>query len=224
MSDQYDVVVIGAGPAGYPCAIRAAQNKLKVACIDEWKNLDGSYAYGGTCLNAGCIPSKALLESTELFHRAQTEFSLSMSDYVASLVMPNLLGHLGKIAPKARVHTVPNTVIEIADQLEDNRVDCVMSVYVNEAQQPAAIRSRSLWTVDYACFMRRGHPLAGMKRLSTRTFLNAGHVDVSLAAWAAHIEIMLIARSPLMPEILWTQLQGIAIGVYAISSAMFVKD
>ena len=75
MSDQYDVVVIGAGPAGYPCAIRAAQNKLKVACIDEWKNLDGSYAYGGTCLNAGCIPSKALLESTELFHRAQTEFS-----------------------------------------------------------------------------------------------------------------------------------------------------
>src|SRR5688572_8322363 len=74
MSDQYDVVVIGAGPAGYPCAIRAAQNKLKVTCVDEWKNLDGSYAYGGTCLNAGCIPSKALLESTELFHRAQAEF------------------------------------------------------------------------------------------------------------------------------------------------------
>jgi len=75
MSDQYDVVVIGAGPAGYPCAIRAAQNKLKVACIDEWKNLDGSYAYGGTCLNAGCIPSKALLESSELYHRAQHEFA-----------------------------------------------------------------------------------------------------------------------------------------------------
>jgi dihydrolipoamide dehydrogenase len=75
MSDQYDVVVIGAGPAGYPCAIRAAQNKLKVACIDEWKNRDGSYAYGGTCLNAGCIPSKAMLESSELYHRAQTEFA-----------------------------------------------------------------------------------------------------------------------------------------------------
>ena len=74
MSEQFDVVVIGAGPAGYPCAIRAAQNKLKAACIDEWKNLDGSYAFGGTCLNAGCIPSKALLESTELYHRAQSEF------------------------------------------------------------------------------------------------------------------------------------------------------
>ena len=73
MSDQFDVIVIGAGPAGYPCAIRAAQNGLKVACIDEWRNRDGSFAFGGTCLNAGCIPSKALLESSELYHRAQTE-------------------------------------------------------------------------------------------------------------------------------------------------------
>ena len=75
MSDSYDVIVIGAGPAGYPCAIRAAQNGLKAACIDEWKNYDGSHAFGGTCLNAGCIPSKALLESSELYHRAQSEFS-----------------------------------------------------------------------------------------------------------------------------------------------------
>jgi dihydrolipoamide dehydrogenase len=76
MSDQYDVIVIGAGPAGYPCAIRAGQNKLKVACIDEWQNHDGSYAFGGTCLNAGCIPSKALLESSELYHRANAEFAV----------------------------------------------------------------------------------------------------------------------------------------------------
>ncbi len=74
MSD-YDVIVIGGGPAGYPAAIRAGQNGLKVACIDEWKNYDGSTAFGGTCLNAGCIPSKALLESSELFHRAQAEFA-----------------------------------------------------------------------------------------------------------------------------------------------------
>jgi dihydrolipoamide dehydrogenase len=72
----YDVIVIGAGPAGYPCAIRAAQNGLKVVCVDEWKNRDGTHAYGGTCLNAGCIPSKALLESTELYHRAQSEFAV----------------------------------------------------------------------------------------------------------------------------------------------------
>src|SRR5688572_3419939 len=76
MSSQYDVIVIGGGPAGYPAAIRAGQNKLKVACIDEWRNKDGSYAFGGTCLNAGCIPSKAMLESSELVHRAQHEFAV----------------------------------------------------------------------------------------------------------------------------------------------------
>ena len=74
MADRYDVIVIGGGPAGYPAAIRAAQNGLKAACIDGWKNRDGSNAFGGTCLNAGCIPSKALLESSELFHRAMHEF------------------------------------------------------------------------------------------------------------------------------------------------------
>jgi dihydrolipoamide dehydrogenase len=71
---EFDVVVIGGGPAGYPAAIRAAQNGLSTACIDEWQNHDGSRSFGGTCLNAGCIPSKALLESSELYHRAASEF------------------------------------------------------------------------------------------------------------------------------------------------------
>jgi dihydrolipoamide dehydrogenase len=74
-SDSFDVIVIGAGPAGYPAALRAAQNKLSVACIDEWKNHDGNPAFGGTCLNAGCIPSKALLESSELYARLREEFA-----------------------------------------------------------------------------------------------------------------------------------------------------
>ena len=74
MSRKFDVVVIGAGPGGYIAAIRAAQHGLSVACIDEWKNKDGKNAFGGTCLNAGCIPSKAMLESSELFHRATHEF------------------------------------------------------------------------------------------------------------------------------------------------------
>ena len=74
MSRSFDVVVIGAGPAGYIAAIRAAQHGMSVACIDEWQNRDGKYAFGGTCLNAGCIPSKAMLESSELYHRAEHEF------------------------------------------------------------------------------------------------------------------------------------------------------
>jgi dihydrolipoamide dehydrogenase len=74
-AETIDVVVIGAGPAGYPAAIRAAQNGLKVVCVDGWMNRDGGTALGGTCLNAGCIPSKALLESSELLYRARTEFA-----------------------------------------------------------------------------------------------------------------------------------------------------
>jgi dihydrolipoamide dehydrogenase len=73
MTSDFDVIVIGGGPAGYPAAIRAAQNKLKVACIDVWKNKDGSAVFGGTCTNAGCIPSKALLESSELFVKTRDE-------------------------------------------------------------------------------------------------------------------------------------------------------
>ena len=74
MSREFDVVVIGGGPGGYIAAIRAAQHGMTVACIDEWQNRDGKYAFGGTCLNAGCIPSKAMLESSELYHRAAHEF------------------------------------------------------------------------------------------------------------------------------------------------------
>ena len=68
MSDNtFDVIVIGAGPAGYVCAIRAAQLGLKTACIDAFKGKDGKQALGGTCLNIGCIPSKALLDSSKQF-------------------------------------------------------------------------------------------------------------------------------------------------------------
>jgi dihydrolipoamide dehydrogenase len=76
MASEYDVIVIGGGPAGYPAAIRAAQNKLKVALIDEWKNKDGTAVFGGTCTNAGCIPSKALLESSELYVKTKEELGV----------------------------------------------------------------------------------------------------------------------------------------------------
>lgn len=75
MSKSFDVVVIGAGPAGYVAAIRAAQLGLNVACIDKWLNHGDKPSLGGTCLNAGCIPSKALLESSELYYRAHHEFA-----------------------------------------------------------------------------------------------------------------------------------------------------
>ncbi|MDO6513478.1 MULTISPECIES: dihydrolipoyl dehydrogenase [unclassified Neptuniibacter] len=71
MSDKFDVIVIGAGPGGYVAAIRAAQLGLKTACVEKWIDEKGAAVLGGTCLNVGCIPSKALLESTHQFHNAQ---------------------------------------------------------------------------------------------------------------------------------------------------------
>ncbi|KJS04041.1 MAG: dihydrolipoamide dehydrogenase [Gammaproteobacteria bacterium BRH_c0] len=68
MSDKFDVIVIGAGPAGYVCAIRAAQLGLKTACIEKMQNSEGKGVNGGTCLNVGCIPSKALLDSSYKYH------------------------------------------------------------------------------------------------------------------------------------------------------------
>jgi dihydrolipoamide dehydrogenase len=74
MSQQFDVIVIGGGPGGYIAAIRAAQLGFKVACVDEWKNAKGGPAPGGTCTNVGCIPSKALLQSSEHYEQAAHHF------------------------------------------------------------------------------------------------------------------------------------------------------
>ena len=74
MSKQFDVVVIGGGPGGYIAAIRAAQLGFNVACIDAWQNAKGGPAPGGTCTNVGCIPSKALLQSSEHYAHAAHHF------------------------------------------------------------------------------------------------------------------------------------------------------
>ncbi|HEY3179700.1 MAG TPA: dihydrolipoyl dehydrogenase [Casimicrobiaceae bacterium] len=74
MAEPFDVVVIGAGPGGYTAAIRAAQLGFKTACVDDWSRAGGKPAPGGTCTNVGCIPSKALLQSSENFEHAQHTF------------------------------------------------------------------------------------------------------------------------------------------------------
>lgn len=76
MAQQFDVVVIGSGPGGYVAAIKAAQLGLKTAIVEKWLNKEEKPSYGGTCLNVGCIPSKALLESSEKFHQAEHDFEL----------------------------------------------------------------------------------------------------------------------------------------------------
>lgn len=101
MSQVFDVVVVGAGPAGYIAAIRAAQLGLKVACIEDWRNAAGEFALGGTCLNVGCIPSKALLASSELFEQIashSTDHGITVQG--ASIDVASMMARKSKVVTK----------------------------------------------------------------------------------------------------------------------------
>lgn len=99
MSDQqFDVIVIGAGPAGYVAAIRAAQLGLKTACVDDFTGKDGKQALGGTCLNVGCIPSKALLDSSRQFWNISHNFPVhGISVEGAKVDLGTFIGRKDKI-------------------------------------------------------------------------------------------------------------------------------
>ncbi len=98
MSEKYDVIVIGAGPAGYVAAIRAAQLGLKTACVDAFAGKDGKQALGGTCLNVGCIPSKALLDSSRQFHNLTSNFDVhGISADNPRIDVPTFIGRKDKI-------------------------------------------------------------------------------------------------------------------------------
>lgn len=109
MSDTYDLVIIGGGPGGYNCAIRAGQLGLKVACVETRKTL------GGTCLNVGCIPSKALLHATEMYEAAEKDFAgMGIKATVE-------LDHAGLMASKDK--TVDGLTQGIAYLFKKNKVD-----------------------------------------------------------------------------------------------------
>ena len=98
MSTEFDVIVIGAGPGGYVAAIRCAQLGLKTACVDEWVDPEGKSSPGGTCLNVGCIPSKAMIESSELYEKAQHDYAvhgINIKD--VSLNLETLLARKNKV-------------------------------------------------------------------------------------------------------------------------------
>ena len=114
--DKYDVIVIGGGPAGYVAAIRAAQLGMRTACVEQWINKQGEPALGGTCLNVGCIPSKALLEATELYDIANhqlADMGINVGDL--SLDVPKM------IARKDRI--VGELTGGIASLFKSNKID-----------------------------------------------------------------------------------------------------
>ena len=98
MSTEYDVVIIGAGPGGYVAAIRAAQLGLKTACVDDFIGKDGKPALGGTCLNVGCIPSKALLDSSRQYHNLTHSFAVhGITADNAKIDISTMIGRKDKI-------------------------------------------------------------------------------------------------------------------------------
>ncbi|PHR57436.1 MAG: dihydrolipoyl dehydrogenase [Robiginitomaculum sp.] len=109
MSEIYDVVVVGGGPGGYNCAIRAGQLGLKVACIETRKTL------GGTCLNVGCIPSKSLLHASEMYETAQNDFAGMGIKATVELDLPTMLA--------AKEKTVEGLTQGIAFLFKKNNVE-----------------------------------------------------------------------------------------------------
>ncbi len=102
MADNFDLTVIGSGPGGYVAAIRAAQLGMRVAVVEKWPT------FGGTCLNIGCIPSKALLHSSELFDEAGHQFSQFGINVTPQLNLKQMLQHKDDtVASERRRHRVP---------------------------------------------------------------------------------------------------------------------
>lgn len=128
MSTEFDVIVIGAGPAGYVAAIRCAQLGFQVACIDNWLDEQGAVSLGGTCLNVGCIPSKALLQSSELFEKANSDYSqhgiklgsveLDLETMMArkNKIVSELTSGIGALLKANKVQVIVGTAKLLADK------------------------------------------------------------------------------------------------------------
>jgi len=139
MSTDFDVIVIGAGPAGYVAAIRCAQLGFDVACIDNWLDEKGAISLGGTCLNVGCIPSKALLRSSELFEQANNNFSqhgikigsleLDLETMMArkNKIVSELTSGIGALLKANKVQVIVGT----AKLLADKKVEVVNEKDIN---------------------------------------------------------------------------------------------
>ena len=112
--------------------------------------------------------------------RSTASLSIAMSDYVSGIVVPRLASKLSKAAPSMQIHAIPNTLVDFDKVLADNKADFAISVYNEEVQRPAFLKSRALWSPDFVCVMRTGHPLARTEKIPLKKFLAARHVDVSL--------------------------------------------
>lgn len=157
MADRFDVVVIGAGPAGYVAAIRCAQLGMRAACVDSWLNQNQQPSLGGTCLNVGCIPSKALLEASELFVEATHGSSYGIRTQSVTLDLPGMMRHkdkvvgelTGGVAQLFRAHGItafagkgkllPNHRVEVTEHNGSVRVLEAANVIIASGSKPVEL-------------------------------------------------------------------------------------
>ena len=145
MSQKFDVIVIGAGPGGYVAAIKAAQLGLKTACIEKYQDKSGKLALGGTCLNVGCMPSKALLDSSWKYHEAQADFAvhgIDVKDVAIDVpamigrkdtIVKNLIGGIAGLFKANGVTTIEGHGKLLANkQVEVTAADGTVQVYQAE--------------------------------------------------------------------------------------------
>src|SRR5690606_18297344 len=143
MSEQYDVLVIGAGPAGYVAAIRAAQLGMKAACIDDFIGKDGKPALGGTCLNIGCIPSKALLDSSKQFHNLSHSFEAhGISARDAKIDVATMVGRKDKI--------VKQFTGGITSLFKANKVTAISGFATLQANRVVSVKDAEGKSTDYS--------------------------------------------------------------------------
>lgn len=156
MTQSFDVAIIGAGPGGYVAAIRCAQLGLNTVCIDEWKNPQGKPSLGGTCLNVGCIPSKALLESSENYERAAHKFSahgikvegLSMDVPVMisrkDKIVSNFTGGVAMLFRKNKVTSMHGRGTLLGNRKNDNGNDATWQIEVKNGDKADTIEAKHI--------------------------------------------------------------------------------
>ncbi|MDA0892555.1 MAG: FAD-dependent oxidoreductase, partial [Proteobacteria bacterium] len=158
MSDSYDVIIIGSGPAGYVCAIKCAQLGLNTAVVEVSSDAKGAPVFGGTCLNVGCIPSKALLDSSHKFTEARDHFSVhgigvgSPSIDIAAMMkrkdkivsqltggVSSLLQHNGVTVVQGRGRLLAGRKVEVTDSDGSQSVISADNVVLASGSEPVTI-------------------------------------------------------------------------------------
>ena len=177
MSNQFDVIVVGAGPAGYVAALRCAQLGFNTACVDDWLDKDGNASLGGTCLNVGCIPSKALLDSSEKVEQASHEFAAH------GISVGKLSVDVAKMIER-KDEIVSNLTKGIAGLFKANKITSILGrgqLLQDKKIEVTSGKSKEIYTADHIILAVGSEPIAiPVAEVDNKIIVdNAGALDIN---------------------------------------------